>query len=229
MSSATTVKNAEPWRNRLYLPAYRVSDAAKYSGVPTQTVNYWCRLHPQICSELGRRRRGQGLSYLELVEVAFVATFRSLGISLQRIRRARAYASKMLESEYPFAERQWFSEGCHVMLGLRDLDSDAAIDDLLVADEHGQLTWQAMVGERFTQFDYDNGLALTWHVQGKGGQVIIDPRISFGAPTVSGIPTWVLKGRWEAGESISNIKGDYGLSEEEIEDGLQFEGVRIAA
>jgi uncharacterized protein (DUF433 family) len=176
----------------------------------------------------GRGKR-QHLSYLELVEVAFVATFRRLGVPLQRIRRARAYAAQALGSENPFAEHKWLTEGHHAMLNLREVDDDASVGNLVVADAHGQIAWQEMVGQRFAQFDYEQDLALTWHVRGRDRLVVIDPRISFGAPTVRGIPTWVLKGRWSAGESVADIRDDFGLGEEEIVQGLTFEGISLAA
>ena len=225
-STASNPKKVEHWRRRLYLPAYRVSDAARYSGTATQTISYWRRQNEGVGPALPRSRKGQGISYLELIEVAFVATFRAAGVPLQRIRKARAYAAQVLKSEHPFAELRWQTEGHHVMLDLRDIDEDALIGNLVAADKDGQVAWPEVVADRFTQFDYYNDLAMTWHVKGRDNLVIIDPRISFGAPTVKGIPTWVLKGRWDAGESIADIEDDFGLSEEEIRQGLVFEGIQ---
>ena len=66
-----------------------------------------------------------------------------------------------------------------------------------------------------------------WHLRGRDNPVSIDPRVSFGAPTVKDIPTWVLKGRWDAGESVPDIQRDFRLSEDEINHGLQFEDVDL--
>ena len=57
--------------------------------------------------------------------------------------------------------------------------------------------------------------------------MLIDPRISFGAPMIKGVPTWVLKGRHEAGESIGDIRDDFSLTEEEVQQGLEFEGIQV--
>ena len=89
----------------------------------------------------GRSRR-QDLSYLELVEVAFVATFRGLGVSLQRIRRARDYAAQVLKSEYPFAEYSWLTEGHHVLLDLGTVEGDNSLGRLVAADSEGQVAWK---------------------------------------------------------------------------------------
>lgn len=229
MPSIIAERNIEPWRRRLYLPAYQIGDAARYSGVAAQTVSYWHYRGGRQGPALPGHRKRQPLSYLELIEVAFVSTFRALGVPLQRIRRARAYAAQILNAEYPFAEYDWHTEGHHVLLDLRQVDGDAAFDSLIVGDADGQIAWQEMVGERFAQFDYEQGLALKWHVLGRNNPVTIDPRVSFGAPTIRGIPTWVLKGRWSAGESVSDIEDDFGLDEEEIKYGLHFEGIQMAA
>lgn len=222
-------RSVEPWRRRLYLPAYRISDAARYAGVAAQTVTHWHHGDSPLGPALPGHEKRKHLSYLQLVEVAFVATFRKLGVSLQRIRRARTYAAQVLNSEYPFAEYKWLTEGHHAMLDLIDVDEEASIGNLIVGDAHGQIAWQEMVGARFAQFDYEGDMALIWHVDGRESPVTIDPRVSFGAPTVRGVPTWVLKGRWNAGEDVADIMDDFGLGEEEVSRGLTFEGIQLAA
>ena len=216
-----------PWRRRLYLPAYRVGEAGRYAEVHAQTVSRWHLGNARSTAALPGRGRGQDLSYYQLVEVAFAATFRKLGVSLQRIRKARDYAAQVLKSEYPFAEHSWFTEGHHVLLELGETISQAFADNLVVADEHGQMVWKDVIGDRFHQFEYEDEIAMVWHLRGRENPVSIDPRISFGAPTVKGIPTWALKGRWDAGESITDIQDDFGLNEDDVRHGLQFEGVGI--
>ncbi len=218
-------QDVAPWRRRLYLPAYRVGDAGRYADVPAQTVSRWHFGRGRKTAALPGHSRRQDLSYLELVEVAFVATFRGLGVSLQRIRRARDYAAQVLKSEYPFAEYSWLTEGHQVLLDLRTVEGDSSIGSLIAADSQGQVAWKDIVSDRFYQFDYDNGLALIWHLAGRRSPVVIDPRVCFGAPSVSGVPTWTLKGRWDAGESVPEMQDDYGLSEDDVRYGLLFEGV----
>jgi uncharacterized protein (DUF433 family) len=54
---------------------------------------------------------------------------------------------------------------------------------------------------------------------------MIDPRVSFGAPMVKGIPTWAILGRWDAGESPTEIAKDFGIRKAAVVDALSFEGV----
>ena len=229
MPTLTAERGSEPWRRRLHLPAYQIGDVVRYAGTAPQTVTYWHYRGGQLGPVLPGRVRRQPLSYLQLVEIAFVATFRALGVPLQRIRRARIYASQVLNSENPFAEYKWLTEGYHVMLDLRDVDSDPKIGRLIVGDSAGQIAWRDMVSERFAQFDYEDGLALVWWVRGRQMPVTIDPRVAFGAPTVKGVPTWALRGRWHAGESMPDIEEDFGLVEQDVRRALQFEDIEVAA
>lgn len=229
MPITMTIPAVEPWRRRLYLPAYNVTVAARYAGTSPITVAYWYYRGRSLGPVLHGKEHRKPLSYLQLVEVAFVATFRALGVSLQRIRKAREYAAQTLKIEYPFNEYRWLTEGHHVLLDLKEVEKETEIGRLIVADTGGQIAWQKLVGDRFAQFDYEHGLALVWHVAGRQSPVIIDPRIAFGAPTVRGIATWILKGRWEAGEKLDEIVEDFGLTDEEVKYALKFEGVSIPA
>jgi uncharacterized protein (DUF433 family) len=55
--------------------------------------------------------------------------------------------------------------------------------------------------------------------------VVIDPRVSFGKPTVAGtgIRTAVLVQRIDAGESVGALVEDYGITEPQINAAVLFE------
>lgn len=228
MTSLTAVRGPEPWRRRLYLPAYQVGDAGRYAQTTVQTVGYWHYRGGDLGPALPGPERRKPLSYLQLVEVAFVATFRALGVSLQRIRRAHEYAAQSLQSEYPFVEYRWQTEGRHMLLDLKEVEYEPLFDDLVIlGDEHGQEAWKPLLGDRFAQFDYEQELAIIWHVAGHESSVVIDPRVSFGAPTVSGVPTWAIRGRYRAGESVNDIVDDFAITETQVNDALRFEGIAV--
>jgi uncharacterized protein (DUF433 family) len=174
------------------------------------------------------------LSYLQLVEVAFVATFRSYGIKLETLRRAREYCVKTLNSEYPFAQLRFKTDGVHILHTLAEYDEEErALEDsrLIMTDVAGQVVWGAAVSERINQFDYEDGLALRWHPRGRCSIILIDPRIAFGAPIIgdTGVPTWVVKDRYQAGEDVDEIGEDFGVSRSQIEEALAFEDVPVNA
>jgi uncharacterized protein (DUF433 family) len=50
-----------------------------------------------------------------------------------------------------------------------------------------------------------------------------NPRIGSGAPTLAGIRTLVICGRFLIGESIFSIALDYGLTEVEVQNAIRYE------
>ncbi len=227
MTTLTSVRDTDPWRRRLYLPAYRVGDVARYTHTTARTIENWHYRETDSGITLPGRERRRPLSYLELVEVAIVAIFRHFGVPLASIRRTRDYFAQTFQEEYPFAVYRFKTDGFHLLMNLKEFEPDVDIERLIVADRAGQLGWERMMADRLFEFDYEEELAIKWHVAGRQSPVLIDPRVAFGAPMVRGIPTWVLKGRWTAGESIEDIKVDFELESEEIQHGLEFEGIEF--
>lgn len=222
MAPATSGR-AEPWRRRLYVPNYQVQEAARYAGVSPQTILDWHKAGSR--KTLSQRESRAALSYMQLIEVAVVSAFRKAGVSLNSIRATRDYASKVLNSEFPFAEYRFKADGKRLVMDYQQIEGEKGRGKLLRADQGGQLAWEEVVG-RLSEFEYEpNGIAVRWHVTGPNSPVVIDPRVAFGAPAVTGTPTWVLKGRWDAGETLEEIADDFGLTEPDILKALEFEGI----
>ena len=142
-----------------------------------------------------RENNATDRSHISNSSIAFVATFRS-----RNIRLAREYIAQTLNSEFPFA-------GSRPMVAICRLNTSRVTTltccwRLTPTDNWG--------GRRSlspsSPNDYEFGLALVWHAAGRP-PVLIDPRISFGAPMIKGVR--VLKGRHEAGESIGDIRDDF--------------------
>ena len=207
----------EPWRRRLLLPAYQIGEAAAYAQVSPQTVVAWHKIEAAL---LKQREARSALSYLQLIEVAVVAAFRKAGVSMPRIRAARAYAQNELKSEYPFAEYRFKENAKHLYLDAQQVGLKSGT--VLQADQGGQLGWESIIG-RLREFEYEKEVALRWYVAGEGKPIVIDPRVSFGAPAVHGTPTWIIRARLEAGESNSDIAEDFGIKPEEVRQALKFE------
>ena len=227
MSTIVSDRGTQPWFRRLYLPAYSVRDAARYAGISPQTVANWHYRHTALGPALPGREHRKPVSYLQLIEVAVVAVFRAFGVPLNSIRKTRQYMAQTFNAEYPFAEYCFKTDGYHLLMNLHEFEPNVNVRGLIVADKGGQLGWERMMQDRLYEFDYEYELALRWHPAGRASLVIIDPRIAFGAPMVSGLPTWVLKGRYDAGEDINEIIDDFSLPYEAVRDGLHFEGVKL--
>jgi uncharacterized protein (DUF433 family) len=167
---------------------------------------------------------------MEMIEIAFVSTFRVAGVSLQRIRKAREYAQNEWNIDFPFARLRFKTDGHHVFLDLEKEEPDRATNKIIVASEYGQVAWTNLIAERFSQFTYEHELALIWHPQkDEYPSVLIDPRISFGRPNIRGVPVDALKDRYLAGETPEVIAEDFELELNEVQQGIEFTGVSLVA
>lgn len=225
MAAARPSVKREPWRPRLVLPNYQVQEAARYAQTSPQTIRHWQAADDLIQRAISSRDPRAALSYMQLIEIAVVAAFRKAGISLKNIRAARDYIAVKLKSEFPFAEYDFKTNGRTILMDYAQVDKKAGKGKLLDATRQGQLVWEEIVAARLKEFEYDKALALRWHVAGRGEPIIIDPRVSFGAPNIKGVPTWIIKGRWDSGEAINDIAEDFKLSKKLVTDGLRFEGI----
>jgi uncharacterized protein (DUF433 family) len=76
----------------------------------------------------------------------------------------------------------------------------------------------------------ENGVVVRLRPSGPDSQVVIDPEVRFGSPTVRGIPTETIAEQVAAGDSIETVARDFELDLTAIIDALRFEGVgRVTA
>lgn len=155
------------------------------------------------------------------------------GISRPLISRRTARANmgavqsiRTLKTEFPFAAYRFKTDGKSLFMGYEQIEGKKQKGTLLdTTIAKGQLAWDDIIGAQLKEFDYKADLAVRWHVAGADSPIVIDPQIAFGTPIVDGAPTWVIKERWEAGESIDDIAYDFRLKKNDVRKALEFEGV----
>ena len=165
------------------------------------------------------------LTFLDLVELLFIATFLRAGVSLYAIRRAAKSAAQLLGvRDHPFCLRRVKTDGRRIF---KDMQLD---DEQLPLQLDGREHAFADVVEPFLrQLEYDaqTDLVKRWWPLGRDRLVMVDPALNFGAPVLksSGIPTKSIK------QFVSN-RGDRKLDEaadwyeippQAVEDALAFE------
>jgi uncharacterized protein (DUF433 family) len=214
------------WVERLSVPAYQVSEAARYARTSVETINNWERVRGNRFT-VSPRERGKALSYMQLIEVGVVAAMRQSGVKLENIRNAREYLASKFQSQFPFAEYRLKTDGRQVLVSSDQVIPEGDRDKLIVVSQNGQLAWNEILHRLLQEFEYDEQIekVSAWRVAGLESPIKIDPRIAFGAPQVKGIPTWVLRERWKSGESLADIADDYGLPSRMVSASLRFEGV----
>ena len=122
-------------------------------------------------------------SFLDLIDLLFVRRFLENGFSLQKIRKALDEAQSIIGGHH-FAQRVYFTDGHEIYLRVREKDTE----NLLQLLSGGQWVISNVILHMAKQvdFDEDTGFAEKWYPHGRGGGVVLDPRVCFGAPTIVG-------------------------------------------
>ena len=167
-------------------------------------------------------------SFLDLIDLLFVNKFLNYGISLQRIRKALDEANNILGGHH-FAQRNFFTDGKNIYLQVKD-EADALLELL----SGGQWVIEKFIKELSNQikFDEPTGFAKQWYPFGKKGLIVLDPKISFGEPTIvgKGITTANVHDLY-IGERrlVRKVCSWLGLREQEVKAAVSFEtGLKAA-
>ena len=215
-------------------PAYSVAEAARYVKLAPATLRSWVvgRSYP--------RRSGPGffqplidaadpdrrlLSFWNLVEAYVLKALRTEhGVPIRAVRTAIDTAEQEL--------------GTTRLLLRPDLRTEAG--DLLVAkygelvnlSRSGQLAMKKVLESHLKRVEWDRDqfpirlYPPVWHEAGAGhGPIAIDPEVAFGRPmvTAAGVTTAAIADRVDAGETVSEIAGDYGLDPTVVEEAVVYE------
>ncbi|CAN5898353.1 hypothetical protein BH24GEM1_BH24GEM1_02520 [soil metagenome] len=176
-----------------------------------------------IPSEQFSRHTGT-LSFLELVEVMFIASSLASGLTWPKVREAAQVAAKVLANEpHPFAHRKWFADpaGLYLKLG-----TESGEEILLEMAGDAQIAMEDLLKVYLKQirFNHVSGLADGWFPLGPDVPVMVDPLYSFGLPTVNtGVRTDILAGHYRGGDPVEQIAFWYAVPEHEVEAAIEFE------
>jgi uncharacterized protein (DUF433 family) len=215
------------------MPAYRVSEVAHYLRMPKATVRAWAvgqgRFDPVLALEPSA---GVSLlSFVNLIEVHVLdALRREYEIPLQKARRDLRLLSRLFpDSQHPLADHDLLIGGGKVFVEhLGSLvpashEGQIAIRDLLEA--HLRRVERDPIGRASRLYPFTRKRADRQSLLTEPKFVMIDPKIQFGRPvlTGTGIPTLVIADRYKAGESISDLARDYNRPAKEVEEAIRCE------
>lgn len=215
------------------IPNYGIAEGARYLGLPVATLRSWIlgRSYPTASGErtwpplieLPDRKVPQ-LSFMNLVEASAMATIRRRHrIRMPAVREAIRYLKKSLDLPHPLAERLE-TDGIDLFI--------SKYGQLINLSQAGQLGIRECLEAHLQRVEHDSeGLAVRLFPWSRAERfdspkiITIDPLVAFGKPIVvgTGIRTHVLASRLRAGDSISEIRNDYGLKEDQIEEAIRYE------
>lgn len=167
-------------------------------------------------------------TFLDLIDLLFVKRFLDYGISLQRIRKALDEVKKIIGEDH-FAQRNFFTDGRKIYLQTRN-EADALLELL----SGGQWVIAPIIKELAHQikFDEPTGFAMQWYPLGIEGKIVLDPKISFGEPTIvnKGISTANIYDLYFGERKrLKKVCSWLNLGEEEVKAALFFESKLKAA
>jgi uncharacterized protein (DUF433 family) len=232
---------AHPQAPPFNLGVYSLPEAARIVRKPRDWVRRAVRGY-EFRGRKGQRRssaplfRGQfeavggtiNLSFRDLIELVFVRDFREHGVSWPVIRRAAEVAADLFrETDHPFCMRQFSTDGSRIFATAAADEGDEHMVDL-VKRQH---VFKSVITPFLKQLEYSaSGDLLRWFPLGINKPVVLDPRVSFGAPIVAGhsIPTAVLYQAHEAGETEAAIAEWYELPQPAVHAALEYERLLAA-
>ena len=209
------------------LPAYEVTEAARYLKVPPFMLHSWLRpvrvasnngnvLKPLIVRPGGSSQ----LSFWNLIEGHVLkALLKSHSIPAAEIRQAISYAEedlgidRLLVTEFEVGARQIFVKHMGQLISL---------------GRGGQLAMEKVLDRYLERITYRKNQAVElapFVYEGDNRFVKIAPEFSFGKPVVgsAGVSTYVVAERFEFGEDKKDIAEDYGIKVAEVEEAILYE------
>jgi uncharacterized protein (DUF433 family) len=223
--------------SRFDLGLYSIPEAARFARVPSRTVWNWVHGYQYGVGERRIRAKpvlrhtptdgGSSLSFVNLTELLALSGFRQLGVSMQKVRRALEYVKKEMEIEHPLATQRILSDGAELFWEYQERHPDEII--LVNIVRGGQRTFPEAVIRYLREIEWaKDHVASRWWPGAAGpgvGKIVVDPRRAFGSPVVAGtgIRTEDVFLRFTAGEPLSDLADDYGLTLDQTEAALRAE------
>lgn len=209
---------------------YSVPQAARILGMKNAKVRSWIEGYkhsdadPILGPTLARLSRGPLLTFLDLVESAWIAHFIQLGYSPQTIRTVMNKLRARTDHAHPFATKSRFlADGKAIFHEVVEDDGEARLLNLM----NDNFTMGPVVQPSlFEQIFYVDDIAAKFQPLIRSPDVIIQPNIAHGRPAIKGfgVPTETVYSAYLAEEGdIEVVADDYRLPETLVHQAVEFE------
>ena len=214
-------------------PAYTVAEGARYLKLPVATLRSWVagrsypkaggveRFQPLIAPAQGKPPL---LSFWNLIEAHVLRSLRTdHAVALRELRKAIRFSERALKIERLLLHKDLRTHAGDVFL--------EQYGKLISLNASGQLAMRKVFEEHLKRVEWDQWqfpVRLYPFVSGEAPAqrpIAIDPSIAFGRPVLLrvGVSTGAIADRIDAGESVTDLAEDYGLSPAEIEEAVLYE------
>lgn len=225
----------------LGLGLYSCSEAARYLRVDSAKLRRWAkgytfrsthgaRRSPAVITrQLPDLAEGQyALTFLDFIELKFVAAFREAGVSMTVIRAAAGNAARFFDTTHPFAVRKFATDGQRIFAQLQPHDTRERIAPSTLTSEIAisQMVFDRMVEPSFNrELDFDQDIASAYWPRGRDQHIVMTPNRCFGKPIddETGVPTRALYEQSHSGETLQAIADWYDIPVEAAQRAVEFE------
>ena|ERR1700720_2127845 len=213
------------------VPSYGISEAAHYLGMSEKTLRSWAvgRTYPTIAGTKKSKPiitpadpSTETLSFYNLVEAHVLLFARQVhGLKMIDVRNGIEYVRERMNVERPLITQVFWTNGKHLFV--------RSLEQVINASKMGQLGIGMILDLYLQRIDWDKeGIAARLYpvraTSHEPRKIVIDPKISFGRPVLSGtgIPASVLYHRKRLGESEDDISKDYGIDKLAVEEAISY-------
>jgi uncharacterized protein (DUF433 family) len=164
------------------------------------------------------------ISFRDLLELRMVAQFVKHGVGLPLIRATIESAARDLHSAYPLSTRMFLTDGKRIFMQAIE---ESTGDEKLVDLQRRQFVFKDIVKQSlFEGIDYDSDSPTRWYPELRKRDVVIDPEIQFGTPslTETGVPTDTIYDAWLAeGKDRNAVGREFGITPAMVSAAVGFE------
>ena len=216
-------------------PAYTVAEAARYLKVAPATLRSWVagRSYPTGAGTAHSRaliRPAKNpplmLSFWNLIEAHVLRSLRTdHGVPMDALRRAISYAEKSLQIESLLLSPELRTDAGKLLL--------ERYGQLIELSASGQIAMRRLFKDHLDRVEWDEWkypvrlypFTSSGASAPRARPVAIAANVAFGRPMLvdSGITTSAIASRIDAGENMTDLAEDYGLTVAEIENAVLYE------
>lgn len=209
---------------------FSTADAARLVGAHANTIRGWVDgyRNSKTGPVIDRDFDGTGtLSFLDLMELRFIAFFRGQQVGMPTIRRAAENLRRDLGVQHPLAisGEKYVTDRKRIFARSAEEEGDERTFDM-ASGQHEMWGMIEQTVEKGVEFDPKTHLASLWHPKALAfPDVIVDPRVAFGKPTVRGtrVPTSVLFQQFKADGSKQLVADWFDVAETVVSTAIAFE------
>lgn len=209
---------------------YSVPQAARILGMKNAKVRSWIEGYkhsdaaPILGPTIGRLPKGPVLTFLDLVESAWIAHFIGLGYSPQTIRKVMLKLRERTDFAHPFAsEKRFLADGKAIFEETIEEDGERRLLNLM----NDNFTMGSIVRPSlFEQIFYVEDVAAKFQPLVQAPNIMIQPKVAHGRPAVKDmwVPSETLYSAYLAENGdIAEVASEYRVPPELVREAVEFE------